>query len=806
MIQMSRTGFVILALGCLLTASTEAQLPVADLTRIVPRAIAPGTKTRVNCVGQHLEQLTELQFSHPGITANRTLLPATDVLPKRPHAAYFDVSVAADVAPGIYETRVAGHFGLSTARPFIVSSPDLTQVDCDGRNRARDSALHLELNSVVNGDIPARQKHWFQINAKAGQRILIETLAERIDSRMDSELVLYDSDGREVDRNRDTYGRDSFLELRPQHDGTWFLSLSDILFRGGGEYFYRLRVSTTPHIDFISPAAGTPGTTSTYTIYGRNLPGGRLTDLMSDGQPLEMLNVEISLPAYEEAPRTYQSVPPRQGMQPGFDYQFPGANRIRIGYATGPVTTEEELRQKTPADEQTEFLKLGIPVEVSGSFDTANDEDLYRFEAEQGQTWCVESIADRMGYPVDTLLIVERVGQADDRTETHESIAENDDLPSMFSLHNKDAINFNTNDSALSFTVKESGQYQIRVINQFGDGGPRKRYRLAIRPETPDFTLIASTERPLPTGRTGYSVTPHLRKGARWGIRIVCPRQDAFEGDVVVSAEGLPEGVTCRPLTLSGQTDHGLLVVTAAEDAPPWAGPIRIIGRAVVNGKTIERKARFSCLVWGHIFADSIRVRSRLTQEVPLSVSAHETAPIVVDVDTQNLLRVNVGEKLEIPVRIRDLLPRLGSVTVEVQELYGMDRGQPTVNISEGKTDGTLTIEFKPTGNFTVKPGRYQFALQATGVAKYQKNYRAVELAQAEIKRLEAVLAKAATQLDQAGDEQKAEFRAVKTAGETELANAKNALASAEKRSAETNMKFAAWSELLSVEVLPAKK
>ena len=139
-----------------LAGIANAQLPVADLTRIVPRAVAPGSSARVNLVGRDLDVPVSLHFTHPGITASRSMLPATDVLPARPDASHFDVTVSAEVPPGIYEARAAGHFGLSTARPFVVSSPDLQQVNCDGRNTSRATALNVELNSVVSGDIPAR--------------------------------------------------------------------------------------------------------------------------------------------------------------------------------------------------------------------------------------------------------------------------------------------------------------------------------------------------------------------------------------------------------------------------------------------------------------------------------------------------------------------------------------------------------------------------------------------------------------------------------------------------------------------------
>ena len=138
---------------------------------------------------------------------------------------------------------------------------------------------------------------------------------------MDGLLIVYDSNGREVSRNREVYGRDPFLEVSAEQDAEFVLAVSDILYRGGPEHFYRLSISNRPHIDFIFPPAGEAGSTNTYTLFGRNLSGSQLSDTVSlDGKQLERLQVEITLPKAASTPQGFHPGEPRQGLLRGFDY------------------------------------------------------------------------------------------------------------------------------------------------------------------------------------------------------------------------------------------------------------------------------------------------------------------------------------------------------------------------------------------------------------------------------------------------------------------------------------------------------
>lgn len=788
-------SLLMLFLVCPVSQTAWAQLPTSDLARMFPFAAPAGKTIEVKVIGSNLDGASELRFTHPGITAKPVMLPADEIYPEpRIKGSQFTVTVAPNVPPGIYEARVVSYFGLSTARPFVVASADSREVSETGNHATRETAMPLEVNSVVNGDVPARGIDWYQFKVKADQRVLIELLAHRIDSRLDGQLVVYNSEGREISRNRDWFGRDSFLEVHPKQDETFYLAVSDILYRGGSEHFYRLKISDQPHIDFVFPPAGEPGSINTYTVYGRNLPGGSLgKSVYRNGQKLESVEVEIKLPDVATPSESFQSGTPRQGLLNAIDYRISNSNSVKIGFATAPVTLEKpELNVQT----------VSIPTEIAGRFDEPNDEDVFRFQAKKGQTYCIEVIADRMGTQIDPALEVHQITRSKSGEETLKKITESDDLPSFFSAHRKNAINLDSNDAAVSFVAEEDGEYAVTLINHFGDGGSADLYRLAIREPKPDFQLIATTERPLPTGRTGYSVTPLLRRGANWGVRIIAPRQDDFTGDIVVTAENLPAGVTAKPLTLSGKTDEGILILSADDSAQSWAGEIKLVGKAQINGQPVTREAKFASLIWGHIFADSIRVRSRLTMRMPLGVNEDETAPVILAPVEDKEWTVELNQKLEIPLKLSGKGSRKGNLTIEPHQLFGMLRNPPTVNIGEKETEGTLVIDFRPTGNFKVEPGRYQFALLGVGVTPYEQNLPASQAATAEVKRLEQLV----KQL-KADVEQKTAKPAQLARAEQELKNAEAREKSAQKKAEPSSTKFAVWSKLLTVNVTkPAEK
>jgi hypothetical protein len=195
-------------------------------------------------------------------------------------------------------------------------------------NNARSSAMQVPLGTVINGHADRDNADYFNLVAHKGQRILIDCEAQKIDSRMDPTLVLFDAAGRELRRNRSG----TELDFAAPEDGQYTLKVYDFLSQGGPEYFYRLKIGVGPHIDYIFPPSGSPGTKSNYVLYGRNLPGSiPAHERSADGKPLEQLSVEIELPGdslSQQRLSTSLQVRPMEAMLDGVEYRLPSDEGI----------------------------------------------------------------------------------------------------------------------------------------------------------------------------------------------------------------------------------------------------------------------------------------------------------------------------------------------------------------------------------------------------------------------------------------------------------------------------------------------
>ena len=127
-----------------------AQLPAPDLSRLNPPAARAGETLNVSLYGSNLEELTELRFTHPGITAERVVQTPDEFFPEpRPVGSSFSVTVSESVPPGIYEARAVSYLGISTARAFVVAQTLSNEVAEEDDHSTRDQAMLVEVNSIV---------------------------------------------------------------------------------------------------------------------------------------------------------------------------------------------------------------------------------------------------------------------------------------------------------------------------------------------------------------------------------------------------------------------------------------------------------------------------------------------------------------------------------------------------------------------------------------------------------------------------------------------------------------------------------
>ncbi len=160
--------------------------------------------------------------------------------------------------PGIYPMTVPGKSNfLSNRIPFAVTKfPEGREIEPNSSIR---TAQKVSLPIMMNGriDQPGK-KDVFQFEGHAGEQVVAEVYARRLDSPLDSVLRLTDTAGKTLafnDDNEDvaaginTHHSDSYIRTTLPTNGTYYLSLNDAQHRGGPEYGYRLRLSA-PQPDF----------------------------------------------------------------------------------------------------------------------------------------------------------------------------------------------------------------------------------------------------------------------------------------------------------------------------------------------------------------------------------------------------------------------------------------------------------------------------------------------------------------------------------------------------------------------------
>ncbi len=729
-----------------------AELPLARLLTVFPPGGKAGSQVEISLTGADLDEANQLHFSHAGITAKQK--GGENGVPE---ANKFLVTIATNVFPGVYEARVVGRFGISNPRSFVVS--DLPETIAPATNNSPVKGAAISQPIIINGHAEANAAGFYKFNARKGQRILIDCQAREIDSRMDAALILSDAAGKELQRSRSG----GLLDFAPPADGEYHLKVYDFLFRGGGEYFYRLAVSSGPHIDFIFPPSGLAGTKGKYLLYGRNLPGGTpAKDLAGDGKQLEQLEVEIELPR-EPAVQKQFSSPQRlaDATLDAFEYRLSTTNGVSnpvlLSFATGPVVSERE-----PNDQPAQAHSITPPCEFVGQFYPPRDQDWVAFEAKKGEVFWVEVFSQRLGLPTDPFALIQRVSKNDKGAEQVFDVKELYDTDSNIGGPEYHTA---TRDPSGRFEVAEDGAYRILVRDLFNAAraDPRLVYRLSIRKESPDFRLVAVAQPPPNPNKEAKEAllwTPLLRRGETMPVKVMAFRRDSFNGDIELKAENLPAGVTVNEAKIEKDKSSALLMLTAAEDAAGWVGPVKIVGKAKVGEVEVAREARGATVNWTVTDYNNEAIHARLSRDFVLAVSGVESAPISIESSESKVWETVEAGKLKIPLKVTRRADFNANLKLKATGSSALDKLKE-IEVDEKATNATVEIDL---AEHKILAGAHSFYLQTQTPGKYRNNPEAAKAAEDALKQAEKSVADLTAALKAAPEIRQA---AVKTAADS---------------------------------------
>jgi hypothetical protein len=667
----------------------QADLPWPRLDRLSALGVNQGSEVDVELNGADLEGLNGLMFDHPGLSA--TAIEGKE--------RWYKVKAAPDTPPGTYDVRTVGRFGVSSPRLFAVSRGLKDAADND-KNRSLAEAQLIELNTAINGKIDGNAEDFYKLLGVKGQRVWIDCQAQRLDSELDGQLSLIDSQGRTLATNGDHYGVDPFIDVTLPTDGEYFIVLSDLSYRGG--YPYRLVVSNLPHVEMVYPAAVQAGTTANLTAYGANLGAGSkpstwtVQDQTLDELPFSMAitSDELNLGAYRfRSHPTHHSVLPTAATATLLGTQV-FSDPIDNTFNTQPVlvTDQAVTLEVEPNNERDKPQGLTLPAVVAGRFNAPQDADWYEFKTapEEDGNYFIDAYCERIAGRADPYVAVyddqgNRVNELDDYGHRMEA----------FDGHLRDP-------SSNPVRLSKDKVYRVLVQDRYRRGGGRYQYVLEIRRPTPDLfaaSIHSDNQRP-------HSL--NIWKGTAECLDIVVHQWEGYNGPLTVTAEGLPPGMHSAPLHISNNI-RGSLVFWTDENAPDWNGAMKLMIEGERDGQKFRREVR-----------PYTRVSNSLSSSRPMrevAGSIRELGPFIVTVEPAEL-SIEAGKEAQVKVLVRRLWPDFKD-KVSLQHLSWP--GQIQLNnfdINGDQTEATVTIKVQA----GTQPGKHTLALLAQGQVPFHKD------------------------------------------------------------------------------------
>jgi hypothetical protein len=701
-------------------------IAVPRLLTVSPNGGKVGSAVDMVLTGTDLDDPTGLLFSHPKITAEVVNEPEPPPDPKKKDpqpkkkgqvgptmSVRYKVTVPPDVPLGMHDVRLVNKLGVSNPRAFVVGDLNEVPEQKDPHNDV-EKAQRVELNTTINGVISTpTEVDYYVFKGAKGQRVVVSCPSASIESRLHPVLEVYDAAGKKLASNRDYRGTDALVDVTLPADGDYSVRLFQFTHLAGGpEYFYRLSITTAPWIDAIFPPVVEPGKPATLTLYGRNLPNGQPDPTaVLFGTVLEKATVTVNVP---NDPMTVQRLgysghiePASSGLD-GFEYRVRNAagssNPYLLVLGRNPVVADNNANVT-----RDKAQEVPVPCEVVGRLDKTHGHAWYAFNAKKGDVYSIELIGERIGAPVDFAIVlynpdpkVPPMIELDDVQPTDAEFLS----PNQFYTRTSDPARY-------QFKPATDGRYLVLVKSQEAThrAGPRQLYSLRITPEQPDFRLVAMAPTPV------FPEACVLRQGGHQDFTVFVWRRDGFNSEITLSAEGLPPGVTCPPQVIGPTIKQGVLVLTAAADAPEWTGEIKIKGTATVNGQPAVREARAATITWAGNPQQPIAAHTRLDRAICLAV--RDKAPFVLTAETDKFAAPQ-GDKVTVPLKIDRLWPDFkGPININALGLpTGMTFNNNNAPMAVPAEKASLVLVIGP----TVAPGNYTVVFRGTAQIPYSKD------------------------------------------------------------------------------------
>jgi hypothetical protein len=396
----------------------------------------------LNLSGTNLGEPTGLWTSFPA----KVTIPTDKNNGKENGKLRVQLELSRDAPLGFHAIRLATTRGISNLRLFCID--DLPQVMEVDTNRSKATPQTVPVPCVVVGRADPELSDYYKIHVNAGQRVSFEVLGRRLGSPFDPQISLYDSRiGRELPggHSNDAPGlqTDPRLTYVFKDAGEYVIEVRDVMYRGGADYWYRLRIGDFPCATTPVPMAARRGSQTRINFAGPTVDGVSPVEVVVPADP--------SLDTIWIAPR--------------------GANGLYGWPVALALSDHEELVESEPNNQPSQANRVPVPSGITGRFLTSGDVDHYVFGAKKGQRYVIDAYTHELHSPTEVYMVLK------------------DSKGAQLAASNPQAA------PHIDFTAAADGDYTLSVEHLLYWSGPAETYRITIKPYEPDFELSAGLDR-----------------------------------------------------------------------------------------------------------------------------------------------------------------------------------------------------------------------------------------------------------------------------------------------------------------------
>ena len=525
----------------------------AEIGCVFPAGGAPGTTFDVSVRGQGLRSASGALISGNGVEAallevialNPAMPGSRSIVPHLQDEVRLRVTIDPGATPGPRDFRLVCSNDFTAPLAFHIGR--YAEVTENETNAVATYTLFLpNLPVCANGRITEHDTDTFRFQARKGQtlvaqvqgRALLPFLADTVPGWFQPRLTLFDSHGYEIEHaDGFRFDPDPILVFTAPATGEYVLQLRDAFNRGRDDFIYRLTLGELPLVTGFFPMGGRKGHNLNVALEGVNLPPQKVR-IFSGSK-----NSESCLQALVDGKLFFPS--------------------LRFDLDTLPEDDGAE-----PTGERDHAPRnVPFPVIVNGTIEHPGDTGVFRFEGKAGQSVAIETLARRLGSPLDTVItLADSSGKA---------LATHDDPTHVFT-----GLLTAPCDSVILARLPSDDRYEVRLSDKRGKGGPDYHYRLRISEPRPGFELwVTPSTLSIPLGGT-----------VRANVH-VC-RIDGFAGPIALQLDNPPLGISCDAVCVSSNATEGVLTLRTSSSAkrlPQTPFELTLSGIAT-NGTAILRQ------------------------------------------------------------------------------------------------------------------------------------------------------------------------------------------------------------------------